>query len=101
VLLFSDSFGQDIDFKQHFIANHRWFFILAALLPPLDALDTLFKGWDHFLAQGLLYPATLLILFVFSVVGALTKHERFHAFYAVFFFIYILLFIGINLSTLA
>lgn len=101
VLLFPDSLEEGIDFKHHFYANHRWFFRLAAALPIVDALDTLLKGWDHFLAQGLIYPVTLSLLFVLSLVGAFTSRERFHAFYAVFFLIYILLFIGINLRTLA
>lgn len=101
VLLFPDAVEIGIDFKTHFFANHRWFFRLAALLPLIDAVDTLLKGWDHFLAQGLIYPVTIAILFVLSAVGAFTDRERFHAFYAVFFLIYILFFIGINLRTLA
>lgn len=74
--------------------------VLAALLPPLDAVDTLLKGWEHFLAQGPLYMFTILILFVLSLIGASTHHERFHKFYAVFFLIYIFMFIGVNLRLL-
>jgi hypothetical protein len=28
--------GGGADFKQHYAANHRWFFVLAVLLPPID-----------------------------------------------------------------
>jgi hypothetical protein len=100
VLLFPEPMDEALDLKAHFFANHRWFFMLAALLPPLDAVDTLLKGWEHFLAQGPLYIFTILILFVLSIIGASTQRERFHKFYAVFVLIYILMFIGINLRLL-
>ena len=45
VLLFPEPLEHGTDFKQHFYSNHRWFFVLAALLPPLDAADTLLKGY--------------------------------------------------------
>lgn len=100
VLLFPEPVEDGLDFKAHFYANRRWFFGLAALLPPLDAVDTLLKGLAHFQAQGPLYVFTLLITFVLSIVGASTRRERFHSFYAVFFLGYILAFIGINLRLL-
>ena len=100
VLLFPDPFEEGTDLKEHFFANRRSFFVLAALLPPIDAVDTLLKGTAHFAAQGPLYVVTLLLVFVLSLVAASTKRERFHAFFAVFFLVYILGFIGINLRTL-
>jgi hypothetical protein len=100
MLLFPDPLGAGTDLKQHFYANHRWFFLLAALLAPIDAIDTLLKGLAHFYAQGPLYVVTLLIVFVFSLIAAFTRRERFHKFFAVFFLIYILVFIGINLRLL-
>jgi len=73
---------------------------LAATLPILDGIDTLLKGWSHFLDQGLIYLFTILLIFGLNVVGASTRNERYHAFFAVFFLIYIILFISINLLTL-
>jgi len=35
--------------------NHRTFFLLAALLFPIDALDTHLEGWENFLDQGFDY----------------------------------------------
>lgn len=101
VLLFPDEIGDGTDMKQHFYANHRWFFALGAALPLIDAADTLLKGWDHFLAQGVIYPITILLLFVFSAIAAWTRSERYHKAYAVFFLIYLVVFIGINLRVLA
>jgi hypothetical protein len=100
VLLFPEPIEAGIDLKQHFYANQRWFFTLGALLPPLDAIDTLLKGWDHFVAQGVIYPVTLIVLFGLMVTAARTRQERFQAFFAIFFLAYILVFIAINLSLL-
>jgi hypothetical protein len=37
VILFLDPFEEPLmNFKQHFYEDKRWFFILAAILPPLD-----------------------------------------------------------------
>jgi hypothetical protein len=100
VLLFPDRLEDGIDLKQHFYANHRWFFALAALLAPIDAIDTLLKGRAHFAAQGPLYIVTLLFVFGGTVAAASTKRERFHALFSVFFLVYLLAFIGINLRLL-
>jgi hypothetical protein len=70
------------DLKQVFYQNHRWFFSLAALLPPIDAIDTLLKGPAHFAAQGPLYIVTIALLFVLCVIAAATKRERFHEAFA-------------------
>ncbi len=101
ILLFPDSNEPVLDLKQQFFANRPWFFGLAALLPPLDALDTLLKGWDHFVSQGFIYVLTLSLVFGLSLVGLLTDREDFHKYYAVFFLVYILIFITINLRVLA
>jgi hypothetical protein len=101
VILFHDSPSEHSDFKEHFFANHRWFFTLAAVLPALDFVDTFLKGYEHLVAQGVIYPVTLVLVSGLSVVAAVTKNEWYHKFYCVFFFVYILVFISINLNTLA
>jgi hypothetical protein len=100
MLLFPDVLEDGLDFRRHFYANHRWFFILAASLAPIDAMDTLLKGRAHFIAQGPLYVVTLLLVCGLNIVAASTRRERFHAFFAVFFLIYLLAFISINLRLL-
>lgn len=101
VLLFPDQVEIGTDFRQHFFTNHRAFFALAAPLPLLDAADTLLKGWEHFQAQGMIYPVTILLLFGLNVLASRTRSERFHAGYAVFFMLYLLFFITINLRVLS
>jgi hypothetical protein len=100
VLLMPDPFEDGLDLKQHFFDNHRWFFTLAAFLPIIDAMDTLLKGWGHFIAQGPLYIITIVLLFALNVVAISIHRERFHVFFAIFFLVYILAFIAINLRVL-
>jgi hypothetical protein len=100
VLLFPEPFEAGVDLKQRYYANHRAFFVVAALLPIVDAADTVLKGWTHFVAQGPQYVVTLLVIVVLSVIGAVTKREWFHASFGFFFLFYMLAFITINLRVL-
>jgi hypothetical protein len=101
VLLFPEPLEAGADLRAHFRHNHRSFFGLAALLPLVDAADTMMKGWDHFLAQGPQYIVTMALIFVLSLVAAAVKKERFHAAFGIFFLVYILVFISINLRVLS
>jgi len=101
VLLFPEHIENGYNFNQHFEVNRRWFFVLAALLPPLDFIDTALKGQQHLVAQGAIYPITIILLFVLMVIAAITSNKRYHAFFAIFFLIYILIFISINLRILS
>jgi hypothetical protein len=47
-----------------------------------------------------LYVVTIALIFILCVTAAITKRERFHAAFAIFVCVYILLFIAINLSFL-
>jgi hypothetical protein len=101
VLLFPDKIDTGLDFKAHYELNRRSFFLLAALLPPLDFLDTALKGRQHLLSQGVIYPVTIVLLFVLMLIAARTSSQRYHKFFAVFFLVYILIFITINLRVLS
>lgn len=100
VLLFPEPMEDGLNFKIYYYANHHWFFALAALLAPIDAVDTLLKGWDHFVAQGPIYLLTLGLLLILNLIGAVTRSERYHTFFALFFFAYLMIFISINLRIL-
>ena len=101
VMLFHDAPSEHSDFKQHFFGNHRWFFALGAVLPLLDLVDTWLKGYSHLVAQGVIYPITIGLVTALSIGGALTSNEKYHKFFAVFFFVYLLAFISLNLNVLA
>jgi len=74
-----------IDYKTHYYANHRAFFILFGLFTPVDIVDSLLKGVPHFLALGPKYFVSGLFFFVGLITAAITRNERYHEFYAVFF----------------
>ena len=101
VLLFPDPLPDGADLRQHYFANHRWFFTLGAILPPADAVDTLLKGPEHLRAQGPLYVVFLAVVLVLMAIAACTRRAGFHAFFAVFFQVYLIVFISVNLCVLA
>lgn len=77
--------GLAIDYKTHYYANHRAFFILFGLFTPVDIVDSLLKGIHHFLALGPAYYASGILYFTGLVTAAITRNQRYHEFYAVFF----------------
>jgi hypothetical protein len=100
VLLLPEPIESGINLKSYFYNNAKWFFTLAALLPVLDFIDTSLKGWEHLVSQGPIYVITIVLLFILFVIGSRTKKELYHAAFAIFFLIYILIFISINLQIL-
>ena len=56
-------------------------------LYPVNIFDSLLKGVPHFLALGPAYFISGLLYFSGLITAAITRNERYHAFYAVFFFL--------------
>jgi hypothetical protein len=100
VLLLPEPLEGGMNLKRYFYDNSRWFFSLAAILPLLDVIDTRLKGWEHFVAQGPIYLITIALIFLLCVIGSRTKSELYHAAFGVFFLIYMIGFITINLQLL-
>jgi hypothetical protein len=100
VILFPDPFDEKMDFKKHFYEDNRWFFTLAAMLPPLDFIDTILKGIPHLITQGPIYFITIGLITALSIIALLTKNQTYHKTFAIFFLIYISIFISINLNNL-
>jgi hypothetical protein len=78
---------ESIDYKAHYYANHRAFFAIFSLFAVIDVADTLLKGIPHFLALGTPYIISSLLYFVGMLTAAITKNERCHEFYAIFFLV--------------
>ena len=74
-----------VDYKAHYYANHRAFFILFALFTPVDVVDSLLKGVPHFLELGPRYYVSSALYFAGMITAAITRNERYHQFYSVFF----------------
>jgi hypothetical protein len=80
-------FDSAVDYKTHYYANRRAFFILFALFAPVDIVDSLLKGVPHFLDLGPQYIVINLLYFAGLITAAITRNERYHQFYAVFFLV--------------
>ena len=76
-----------VDYKAHYYANHRAFFILFALFTPVDIVDSLLKGIPHFIELGPQYIVSGLLYFTGMVTAAITHNERYHQFFAIFFLV--------------
>jgi hypothetical protein len=76
---------ESVDYKTHYYANHRAFFIIFALYGPIDVVDTLLKGVPHFLQQGPQYIVSTALFLAGLTIAAITRNERYHQFYAIFF----------------
>ena len=74
--------------RDYYYANRRSFFFIFALIWPLDIIDTLLKGKQHFLNQGPLYIPTIAVWFLGAIVAGITRNQRYHAFWAIFFPLY-------------
>jgi len=74
-----------IDYKKHYYANHRAFFILFGLFTPIDIVDSLLKGIPHFLALGPQYIVSSSLYFAGFLTAAITRNERYHQIFAIFF----------------
>ena len=78
---------ESIDYKAHYYANHRAFFVLFALFTPVDIADSLLKGIPHFLELGPQYFVSNFLYFVGLTTAAITRSERYHQVYAIFFLV--------------
>lgn len=100
-LLFPDSDDEQAvtNWRDYFYANHRDIFLLFALIFPIDVVDTMLKGWEHFRSQGAIYFATMGLWFAVCIAAAFIRNARFHAVFAVAFLLYNLVLLGASLIT--
>jgi hypothetical protein len=79
------SLDEFVNYKTHYYSNHRVFFVLFAVFSPVDFVDTLLKGIPHLVALGPLYFISSILFFAGLVIAAITRNERYHQCYAIFF----------------
>jgi hypothetical protein len=89
MLLFPREGGSDesVDYKAHYYANHRAFFVIFSLFTVVDIVDTLLKGVAHFFELGTPYIISSVLYFAGMLTAAITRNERYHEFYCVFFLV--------------
>jgi hypothetical protein len=56
-------------------------------LRPVDFVDTLLKGIPYFLGLGPQYIVSNLLYFAGLTTAAITRNERYHQVFAIFFFV--------------
>lgn len=74
--------------REHYFSHHRGIFLLIAANFGIDLVDSSLKGWEHFRSLGPLYFFSMTMFIVLGLIAAFTRSERYHAVFAVFFFIY-------------
>jgi hypothetical protein len=79
------SIDESVDYKTHYYANHRAFFAIFSMFAVVDIADSLLKGIPHFLELGAPYVISSALYFSGMLTAAITRNERYHEFYAVFF----------------
>ncbi|HJT80399.1 MAG TPA: hypothetical protein VJ719_04300 [Chthoniobacterales bacterium] len=73
------------DWRDYYYRNRRGFFFVFGSIWPLDVVDTLLKGQQHFIAQGGMYLPTIVLWTLGNFAAGLTKNERYHKIWVVLF----------------
>jgi len=73
------------DWRDYFYKNRRSLFLIFGSIPPLDIIDTLLKGKQHFIDQGVLYLPFIGFWCFGCIAAAITRNPRFHATWAIAF----------------
>lgn len=88
------------NWKDYYYKNRRGIFFILAIAPPLDIVDTLLKGKQHFLNQGALYLPFIGLWFLGCVIAGLTRNEKYHAIWAIIFPIELIGYTALKLADL-
>lgn len=73
------------DWRDYYYKNRRSFFLIFGAIAPLDIVDTLLKGKQHFLNQGVPYLAFVALWGFGCLIAAITANRRYHAMWAIAF----------------
>jgi len=73
------------NWRDYYYANRRGFFFIIVPIWPLDIIDTLLKGKQHFIDQGPFYLPIIAFWTIGCVIAGISKNERFHAVWAILF----------------
>ncbi len=77
-LLFPDDSEREVIYRDYFLGQRRWFFMVLIALMVADLMDTLIKGWGHYLGYGIEYSVHIVIAIVMSLIAIRTRKIWFH-----------------------
>lgn len=80
--------------RDYYYKNRRGFFFIFGIIAPLDIIDTLLKGRQHFIDQGPAYLPFIAIWGGGCLAAGITKNEKYHSFWAIAFPAVVILFIA-------
>jgi hypothetical protein len=93
-LLFPNNIPSDFDFKAYFLKNRSWFFGLQIIAWLVDIAETSLKAELELRELPQWYFINVAINIMLAVMAAITKNPRFHGFYAPFWLVFLLLYLG-------
>ena len=71
--------------RDYYYANRRGFFFIFGAIAPLDIIDTLLKGRQHFIEQGPFYLPFIGIWGFGCLIAGITRNEKYHAAWSITF----------------
>ena len=80
------------NWREYYYANRRGFFFTLLPIWPLDIINTLLKGTQHFINQGVLYVPSLAIWTIGCLVAGITANELYHRIWSIFFPVHVIFF---------
>jgi hypothetical protein len=86
--------------RDYYYRNRRGFFFVFGIIWPLDIVDTLLKGQQHFIDQGPFYLPSIALWAGGNFVAGLTKNEKYHAAWSTVFPLSQILYITVQLMRL-
>jgi hypothetical protein len=98
-MLYPWDFPSDFDFKEYFFRNRSWFFGIQFVAWCIDVPETVLKGGTGLRELPQHYFFFVLTMLGLSLAGAITSNRRYHQFYAPFWLLFLLGYLG--LTTLA
>ncbi|MGQ0560091.1 MAG: hypothetical protein ACT4OE_11020 [Sphingosinicella sp.] len=88
-------------YQDYFLDRRHWFYGLMIALGAIDLIDTLLKGYDHYLSLGLQYQLQIALFAIGGLTGLVAKRPAIHAAVAVVFLAYLSTFVLRIFNTIA
>ena len=93
-MLFPWNIPVDFDFKENFLKNRSWFFTLQIVAWFIDIAETKMKAGLLLRELPQMYFLMVSINVVLALIAAIIRNTKFHGFYAPFWLISLLIYLG-------
>ena len=82
-------------------SRRRWLLGVGVAHAVIDVIDTLLKGWAHFLSLGWAYPTAIVVMLIGFTIGMITQNRLYHATIAILLLAYQLVLAFMSFQTVA